>query len=173
MLKLSRFVYCPRCGQPCIEEFRKNGMKCNACDYIYFHNTGAAVAGIIEIGGELLLTERAHAPEAGTLDLPGGFVDYNESSETALAREILEELGIAVSALQYLGSFPNQYIYKRVTYYTCDTTFICSTDAKITAINCSSEIAGYQLFAPDAIPFDKVGFTSIQTALKAYQQHRL
>nr|WP_294168225.1 NUDIX domain-containing protein [uncultured Sphingomonas sp.] len=52
-------------------------------------------AAIID-GGKLLLVRRRRDPEAGCLGLPGGKLDTFEPVADATAREIREELGIAV-----------------------------------------------------------------------------
>jgi 8-oxo-dGTP diphosphatase len=56
------------------------------------------VAAIIESNGELLACRRAaHKNLAGKWEFPGGKVEAGETDETALAREILEELGTSVT----------------------------------------------------------------------------
>ena len=84
--------------------------------------------GIIDFGAQMLsidATTGAHAPAAGTLDVPGGFVDPGETLEAAVARELEEELGLRIEpqALRYLFTLPNLYPYADVTYATSDTFF--------------------------------------------------
>lgn len=99
--------------------------RCEHCAFRYFHNVAAAVAAFIVHDGQVLLTRRAHAPAAGTLDLPGGFVDPHESLEQALARELDEELGFVLpgKGARYLFSLPNLYEFAAVTYATSDSFF--------------------------------------------------
>jgi len=52
--------------------------------------------------GKLLLIRRARAPEAGCWSLPGGKVELWEGTEAAARREIAEELGIKLGALELL-----------------------------------------------------------------------
>lgn len=48
--------------------------------------------------GRLLLVQRRRMPEAGHWGLPGGKVDPYETVPDAVAREILEELGLRIVA---------------------------------------------------------------------------
>jgi NAD+ diphosphatase len=168
MLEAARFVYCPRCGKTDIEVYKVKGMRCTECGYIYFHNTAAAVAGIIEMDGGVLLTVRAQEPGKGRFDLPGGFADYHESIEGTLLREIGEELGIEAAIKGYLGSFPNTYVFRRVEYFTCDMVFVCSTTASIQAITCSQEIERCEVTAVDRLSPDGFAFPSVAAALREY-----
>lgn len=62
------------------------------------------VAGALISGGALLVAQRNRPPElAGLWELPGGKVAVGESDADALARELLEELGIEVSVAGRLG----------------------------------------------------------------------
>ena len=48
-----------------------------------------------------------------------------ETAEQAVKREILEELGVELGNLRYLGSAPNpDYHYKGITYQTTDMAFV-------------------------------------------------
>ena len=51
---------------------------------------------------KLLLIRRARSPEAGCWSLPGGKVDLWEPTEEAARREIAEEIGIRLGALELL-----------------------------------------------------------------------
>lgn len=120
----SPFRHCPHCAHPS-ECASPREFRCAHCAFRYFHNVAAAVAAFIVHDAHLLLTRRAHAPAAGTLDLPGGFVDQQESLEQALARELDEELGLVIAPGQarYVFSLPNHYAFAGVTYATSDSFF--------------------------------------------------
>ena len=51
---------------------------------------------------KLLLIRRARPPEAGCWSLPGGKVELWERTEAAARREIAEELGLKLGALELL-----------------------------------------------------------------------
>lgn len=120
----SPFRYCPACRAEYAGQNPRE-FRCQDCGFRYFHNVAAAGGALLVHDGHLLLTRRAHAPAAGTLDLPGGFVDPGETLEAAVARELEEELGLRIEpqALRYLFSLPNRYPYADVTYATSDTFF--------------------------------------------------
>jgi 8-oxo-dGTP diphosphatase len=55
------------------------------------------VAAVIERGGRILVSQRGPgAGQPGRWEFPGGKREAGESDEAALARELLEELGIEV-----------------------------------------------------------------------------
>ena len=53
-------------------------------------------AAILNEAGEILLIRRLRPPEPGHWGLPGGKIDFGEPAETAVKREIAEELGIEI-----------------------------------------------------------------------------
>ncbi len=61
---------------------------------------GCGAAIVVE--GRLLLLRRSTEPEAGSWGLPGGKVDLFETAAAATAREIHEELGIAIVPIDLL-----------------------------------------------------------------------
>jgi NAD+ diphosphatase len=170
MIEHTRFVYCPRCGLAELKEFQSNAMRCTECGYVYFHNTASAVGAVIVMTEGILLTKRGHEPHIGKYDLPGGFVEYNETLESALIREVKEELGITVLVEKYLGSFPNTYVYRRVTYFTCDSFFVCRYDGGKETISPNREIAGWMITLVDKLPFGQFGFVSHEQALNRYRE---
>jgi len=55
------------------------------------------VAGVVRKGDRVLIARRAHGNRAGLWEFPGGKVADGETHAAALARELREELGVAVT----------------------------------------------------------------------------
>ncbi len=74
------------------------------------------VAGVIrDARGRILLARRTEGRDlAGLWEFPGGKCDPGETPEQALARELHEELGIAVDIGAPLITVPQQYPHKRL-----------------------------------------------------------
>jgi (d)CTP diphosphatase len=67
--------------------------------------TTNVAAAVIEYGGRYLLMKRAdHAGNGGMWEFPGGKVEYGESLQQAVEREIKEELGLKATTGRLLGS---------------------------------------------------------------------
>ena len=124
---LSFFRFCPQCGSSHFEEHEERSKKCRNCEFVYYLNAAAAVAAIIiNEKEEMLLCRRAYDPYKGTLDLPGGFIDLNESAEKALRREVEEEIGAGIKTMRYFCSYPNVYPYSGFEVRTLDIFFLCT-----------------------------------------------
>lgn len=169
MKQYTGFRFCPACASGSIEVFMNNAIKCGACGYVYFHDTAAAVAGILEADGKILLVKRGREPRAGFYDLPGGFVDYREKLEEALVREVREECGIEAGGLRYFGSFPNTYHYCGVNYFTADAIFLF-TAADLSKLSVSNECSEFLLIEPAKIYMRQIAFPSIKAAVEEYQK---
>jgi len=83
----------------------KKSLICPNCDQEVqaFRNPFPTVDVIIEIDGRIVLVERANPPTGWAL--PGGFVDYGESLETAAVREALEETGLRIDNLCQFAAY--------------------------------------------------------------------
>jgi NADH pyrophosphatase NudC (nudix superfamily) len=102
MHPLEPFKYCPKCGSSQFLENNFKSKKCHTCGFVYYYNVSSSVAVIIRnVRGEILVATRAHEPAKGTFDLPGGFIDMDETAEEAVAREIMEETGMTVIETKY------------------------------------------------------------------------
>ena len=70
-----------------------------------------AVAVIINQNKEILIAKRSKDQHQGNKwEFPGGKAEENETSEEALHREILEELGIEVQSSSEMISITHEYI---------------------------------------------------------------
>lgn len=121
-----QFIYCPKCGSAGFEINNEKSKKCHTCGFVYYFNSAAAtVAFILNSRNELLVCRRAHDPAKGTLDLPGGFIDMDETAAEGLAREVREESGLEVQEATFLFSLPNRYLYSGFEVHTLDLFFRC------------------------------------------------
>ncbi len=161
--------YCPRCGS---DKFRTNdsghSFRCEECHFHYFINNSAAVACLIfNERGQLMLARRAIEPNKGMLDLPGGFVEPNETAEAAVVREIFEELQVRVTKMKYLISFPNIYPFSGLNIFTLDLAFICEVD-HIKNIIPGDDISGIEFVDPDGIEQDRLCSESMRKIIRYY-----
>ncbi len=166
VLEQTRFTRCPHCGSKRIAA-QKNVMKCGACGYKLYFNCAAATSCLIVRDHHLLMIERKKDPGKGLLDLPGGFVDYDEGLEAGMMRELIEEISCEPSDLEYLTSAPNTYLYRDVLYHTVDCFFTACLPDHIEPS--AGDDAANILWVPlDAIDFDNIAFDSVKTALRLY-----
>jgi ADP-ribose pyrophosphatase YjhB (NUDIX family) len=62
-----------------------------------------AVSAAIFRGGKVLLVRRTRSPGKGFYSLPGGRVEFGESLQQALAREVDEETGLRIEIVGLAG----------------------------------------------------------------------
>ena len=108
----------------------RNAVGCPACDFVYYHSSVAAVVGIVEHRDRVVVTHRANDPHKGMWAIPGGFVEYGESLEAALLRELREELNLEIAEPRYLASFGSEYPYRGVLYFPTVAYFVTRIDRR-------------------------------------------
>jgi len=69
------------------------------------YNTGynVGVGGAVVDDGRLLLVRRASRRGRGSWQIPGGFVEQDETMELAVVREVVEEAGVTATVQGVLG----------------------------------------------------------------------
>lgn len=159
------FCFCPRCGDRALSPRHRGLLVCAACDLHFHINAAAAVAALIfNHDNELLLIERLHEPARGLLDLPGGFVNYMESAENALRREVFEETNLTLDSLSFLCSFPNQYDYRGIRYHTVDLFFLARAQ-DLSVARPTDEASAIVWRAPRALTSQELAFDSVRRVL--------
>ena len=161
------FNHCPRCGSTSLHQCDGRAIRCGDCSFVLYFNCATAVAAFIIHQGKLLLGVRGKEPQKGMLDFPGGFVEFDETAEEALIREVHEEFNIHLTSLVYLASFPNDYLYAGVLYKTTDIYFICHLD-DISNIEAMDEVDSFLLVAPEEVDPSKLAFASGRNALRRF-----
>ena len=157
--------FCPKCGSDRFHHQNGDYFDCAGCGFRMHINPAIGVAVVLkDEEGKILFTRRAKNPMAGKLDLPGGFVDIMESAENAAVREIKEELHLDIRAdkLVFLGTHPNIYEYKGLTYYVLDIAFTYQLSSFSNIKLSEDEIADYYLVDRKEINMDEIGFISIK-----------
>ncbi|MBR6826611.1 MAG: NUDIX domain-containing protein [Prevotella sp.] len=169
---LEVFSYCPRCGS---SQWAVNNVKskhCAACGFTYYANPSSATAAFILRRGadgqrELLIVRRAKEPSKGTLDLPGGFVDMDETAEEGMLREIREETGLTMTACRYLFSLPNLYTYSGMDIHTLDMFYLCEAGEEAQPQAADDAEACQWVNLQDLRPED-FGLRSIRNAVRRF-----
>ena len=165
----SRIIsFCPKCGASDFTFDSEKAFNCGSCGFRYYINPAPAVAAILQApDGRIVLTRRKFDPGAGKFDLPGGFVDMMEPAENAVRREILEELGVTVTSMKFLASFPNEYAFRGISYFTCDLAFVCETSG-LSKMQPSDDVDEAVLVSPYEIDYNSISFPSVISILKTY-----
>lgn len=163
--------YCPRCGLAALDTVDNKLYGCTSCGYTYFHNTAAAVAAVISRAGQIALITRANEPGQGLLDLPGGFVEGDESLEAAVIREVREEIGFELRDPRYLFSIPNHYEYHTIRYRTVDVFFAFDV-AEILPFTPNEEAAALHWMHVADVDPQQVAFESVRAALRRLDEYR-
>ena len=162
------FTHCPACGSSNFIQNNEKSKHCEVCNFTLYVNASAAVAAfILNESGELLVCKRGKEPEKGTLDLPGGFVDDNETAEEAVKREIGEELQATVIESKYLFSLPNQYEYSGLLIPTLDMFFACKLE-DTNNLHASDDVADCFFVPLDELDPELFGLKSIKKAIARF-----
>jgi len=174
------FKYCPKCGSANFEVHNFKSKHCPDCGFTYYQNPSSSTAAFIlrtvpasgekESYEELLVVTRGKEPAKGTLDLPGGFVDNDETGEQGMCREIKEETGLDVDKVTYLFTIPNIYLYSGMEIHTLDMFFECHVDSNV-AVHPDDDAADCQWIPLKDIDETRFGLHSIKQAVHTFLQH--
>lgn len=63
----------------------------------------STVGAVIEKDGKVLLIKRGHEPFKDYWCLPGGHIDFGETAEKAVVREVKEETGLTITKPKFFG----------------------------------------------------------------------
>ena len=120
-----------------------------------------AVDGIVEIYSDaglfegIALIERLNTPKG--LALPGGFVDIGETVETAVVREMKEELSLDVTIESLHGVYSDPSRDSR--FHCVSIVYVCKAHETPVGADDAKEAFIYSL---DSIPYEKLVFDHAQ-----------
>lgn len=166
MHPLHQFKFCPKCGSSHFVENNIKSKRCETCGFVYYFNpSSSTIAIIINSNDELLVATRAHDPAKGTFDLPGGFVDMNETGEEAVIREVKEETGLHVSQAKYMFSIPNTYVYSGFEVHTLDLVYLCKVN-DMRNMQAEDDVASLQFIKISELNPDLFGLRSVKEVIQ-------
>jgi ADP-ribose pyrophosphatase YjhB (NUDIX family) len=107
---------CARCGRAvrrvAATKTLPERIGCPRCGYLIYDYPRPCAGMLVVKGADVLVLRRATPPRKGRLDIPGGFMEANESIEAAARRELKEETGLTLGAVEPLGFYWDQYTLK-------------------------------------------------------------
>jgi NAD+ diphosphatase len=111
--------YCGRCGTPTEPRAEERVRVCPACKHSAYPRVAPAVMALVTRGRELLLGRSPHFPQ-GMYSALAGFVEPGETLEQCVAREVEEEVGVAVTKLSYFASQPWPFPHSLMIAFVCE-----------------------------------------------------
>jgi NAD+ diphosphatase len=99
-------MHCPRCGAATVVSPGGHVTTCPQDGSQHFPRTDPAVIMLVTDPEDRCLLARNVAWPERRMSILAGFVEPGESAEMAVVREVMEETGVAVGDVTYLGSQP-------------------------------------------------------------------
>lgn len=98
--------YCPACGSASVPSAAGWARTCVAEGRELYPRTDPSVIVLVRDSSDRALLGRKAEWPTGWFSTLAGFIEAGESAESAVRREVMEEAGVAVADMAYLGSQP-------------------------------------------------------------------
>ncbi len=111
--------FCGACGEKTVHDGKERMMRCVSCGNMIFPRIApAAIIGLTH-GDKLMLSTYANG-DRKRYGLLAGFIEIGETAEEAVAREVMEEVGLKVKNIRYYKSQPWGVAGNLSIGYFCD-----------------------------------------------------
>lgn len=162
--------FCPNCQSKLNKN--NNFISCQNCFFYFYHNP-CPTNGVIFYNNkkEVLLVKRKYPPKKNYFDIPGGFINLNETLEQSIFREIKEEINIEVNIkkLKYLTSTVDKYLFKKINQITLCFIFIYKiSEDEVKNIKANDDVSSYEFFSEKKFPWEKIAFEGVRQAFKLF-----
>ena len=97
--------FCGKCGHPTVHDEKERMMRCPECGNMIFPKIAPAVIIALTHNDKIVLIQYANR-NYKHYGLIAGFVEIGETAEEAVAREVMEEVGLKVKNIRYYKSQP-------------------------------------------------------------------
>jgi 8-oxo-dGTP diphosphatase len=118
------------------------------------------VQGLLVRNGRVLIGRRKIEPRKGYWDLPGGFLEEGEAPIDGLRREFLEETGLHVEPVEWVGAYVDPYD----AAFVLGLTWIVEAEGEPVPADDVEELAW---FGPDELP-EEMAFASQNEVLRRW-----
>jgi ADP-ribose pyrophosphatase YjhB (NUDIX family) len=158
---LDGWRYCPRCAA----ELRRveNRVECDACGLRHYARSELGASAFVVEDGRILLARRAHEPDAGLWDAPGGFVEEGEDPLVGLRRELREEAGLEIEVGDFVGAYTDAYGDGPEASSVLNLVWEASVASGDPVP--ADDVSELRWFAKDALPEDELAFRWLVRAL--------
>jgi ADP-ribose pyrophosphatase YjhB (NUDIX family) len=160
--------FCANCGAPVARRVPPGDSLprwvCDACGEIHYQNPKLVIGTVPEHEGRLLLCRRAIEPRYGYWTLPAGFMENDETTAQAAARETLEEAGAPVELGEVFTLISVPRVNQVHLYYRARLRGL--------EFNPGEETLEVGLFEEGAIPWQDIAFRTVAYTLKRWFEDR-
>jgi ADP-ribose pyrophosphatase YjhB (NUDIX family) len=149
--------FCPRCAEALAHRIRSGTSRpsCPRCGFVFFASMGVGVAAVIQdASGRVLLVQRADGQfGAGLWCIPCGYVEWGEDLREAVAREALEEAGVAIELGDVVQVAVNRHDLDRPTVGIWFSAHLVDPRAEPHAGDDAVAVAWFDPAAPPPLAF--------------------
>lgn len=165
--RLVGWNHCPRCAATLENDGAR--ARCAACGFTaYGHSDPTACALVFDADARVLLARRAREPERGKWDVPGGFIEEGEPPLDALRRELLEETGLEIEPIDFVGVWVDRYGDAEDAPSTLNLYWTARIVSGVP--EAADDVSELAWFARDALPPDEeLAFSNVAEALRSWQ----
>jgi ADP-ribose pyrophosphatase YjhB (NUDIX family) len=165
VVRVVGWKHCPRCAAALENDGAR--ASCAACGFVAHANSEpTAGALVLDDEGRVLLARRAFDPDKGKWDLPGGFLEEGEPPLDALHRELLEETGLGIEPIDFVGAWVDRYGDAEDAPSTLNLYWTARVvSGEPTAADDVSELAWFSL--DDLPPDEQLAFENVAKALRS------
>jgi ADP-ribose pyrophosphatase YjhB (NUDIX family) len=163
---LDTWRFCPVCKTELERE--ATSVRCPWCGFVQYANSAPTANALVEDDeGRVMLTRRAHDPDKGLWDIPGGFLEEAEHPLDGVRRELKEETGLDVEPEDFLVATVDWYDApggRRATVNLVWTARIVGGQPEP-----ADDVSEIRFFAADELPGpDELAFEHVQDVLAAW-----
>ena len=158
--------FCSNCGHSIsfgvVENEHLPRFYCQNCGTIHYQNPKIIVGCLPVYQGKIMLCRRGIEPQRGFWNIPGGFMENNESVEAGATREMYEETGVTVRIIGLHS------VYSVVQVNQVHLHFLVEVlDPDNAVLNDETTEIAYYTEGGD-FPWDDIAFASNRFAIERY-----